>query len=47
MPAIGGVHPRQSSNNVTEQRRRGRDDPYRESSDGSGPEAIGPVLGMT
>ena len=27
----------QSSNNVTEQRRRGRDDPYRESSDGSGP----------
>ena len=37
----------QSSNNVTEQRRRGRDDAYRESSDGSGPETICPVLGMT
>jgi hypothetical protein len=37
----------QSSNNVTEQRRRGRNNPYRESSDGSGPEAICPILGMT
>ena len=36
----------QSSNNVTEQHRPGCDDPYREGSDGSGPEAIGPVLRM-
>ena len=37
----------QSSNNVTEQRRGRCDDPYRESSDGPGPEAICPVLSMT
>ena len=37
----------QSSNDVSEQRRRGCDDPYRKSSDGAGPEAIGPVLSMT